>query len=318
MDLLKTTITIDGTAYNEAAQKAAGLVVTGWGWDLDDDSSATFSEEGPNIATPAEPSFVAGKTVAIAVNWGSGSTLVFSGEIAGVAPRFTNEGWSFDYRVRGWKYRARATQITATNGTGRMVFNAPPDDTQDWIPSLAGLTVGQIITDILTQHSTQLTALGITTDSTTTSQLAALTIVPIDIVIAIGPVFNAIDSILRTSAKNVASYVTPAGLVRFLDTTTGTAVTLTEGTDVVEPFRFSWDFSDTYTRVVVRGGPNVLPFFAKMSAGHLTKTWTTGGGSQEAAWTEANFTQPKNGFEVGALTTINSATSITITPTDPS
>lgn len=176
MTLFQTTITINGTAYNEAAQLVNGLVVDGWGWDLDGDESIEFHEEGPNVGNPVAPSFVVGQVVVLAL----ASSNVARGIITGIIPEQSEAGWIFSYRVRGQKFMADKIYITAVDGTGRMVFNDLPTDPEDYAPSLAGQTVGQIIAAVLAQHSTQLAAISLATDATTASQLAALTLVPND------------------------------------------------------------------------------------------------------------------------------------------
>lgn len=309
MLLLPTTITINAVAYNEAARIGVGLVLDSWEWDLDADLSAEFHEEGPAAGLIFAPTWHAGQSVSITAN----SATVHLGQIDSVHPVFGPSGWTFGYHSGGPKYLANQLPVTWTDGTGTITYNMPTTD-EDWIPSLTGLTVGQILTNLLTLHAAALTAIGITTDATTTSQLAALTLVPPDTVYISGRLWNGIDGVLRSHARNVASFIDGAGKVRFIDTSGSlTDLTLTWGTDPYGPFRFGYSLRDCASRTKVRGQGNISPFYGRWTKLDLTKTWTTG---QAAAWTEDSFVKPAGAYDTGTVNTVGGPTSVTLTSSD--
>lgn len=304
---MDTEITIDGDTYAFTPPVDHDFWVDGWGWDLDGDGWAEFHEM-PSGSTPTYP---CGKLVSITVD----GTVRAAGEIVNVAPIFGEEGWVFGYRIRGFKYRLNRVPVTALDGTGYIVFNLPADD-DDYIPSFAGQSVGEILDYVLTQHASQLAALGISTDATTAAQLAALTLVPLDPVRVAGErLANAIDGVLARDARNVVFCITAAGLVRFFDTTDLTDLTLTEGTDPVEPVRFSRDISDVATRVQVRGAANVFPAFVSQLGLSLTPAWTT---PQKNAWSWNDFVKPNGAFDKGTIAPggVLGPTSVRVTSSD--
>ena len=284
-----------------------GVIVDAWGWDYDSDSFVEFREEGAGAGWV--PSFHAGQEVTLTV----GGTLEFTGDVVSVAaPQFTDVGWTIGYRALGYKHRLNQYPYTATDGTGSAVYNLDAAD-DDWIPSNSGLTVGDILDLVLTDSASALSACGVAPDATTTSQLAALTLVPADPVVVSGRLGQAIDSVLRAWAKNVVFMLTPAGKVRFLDTTAGTPVTVTEMTDPSMPFRFGYSVEDCATRVVVRGKADVAPFYASVSQGTLVPAWTS---PQQSAWSLADYESPRDATDSGAVTTVVGANVVRVQSTD--
>jgi hypothetical protein len=317
MPLVATTITIDGTAHPDTGWGSSGLVVDSWGWDYDSDDECEFHEEGPALAH-AYPTFKGGQSVSLT----AGGTAVFTGEITSVEPS-TRDGWTFAYRAKGQKYRGNKVWTTGSDGTGSIVLNAPNTDPA-YVPSLAGQTVAQILTYVLGLHATALGSLSIQTDSTTTTQLGAITalgVVPSQTVYLTGRLFVALDGLLRQWARNVVLWVGPDGNIRFIDTTSaGTTLTLTEGTDPLLPFRFAYDLSDTATRVVVRGGGDIRPAMLKMSQTYASGTehylkWAQTSG-EESAWNEKSFTNPKNAFDSGTVVTTVDPNTVTLNSSD--
>ena len=284
-----------------------GVIVDAWGWDYDSDSFVEFREEGAGAGWV--PSFHAGQEVTLTV----GGTLEFTGDIVSVAaPQFTDVGWTIGYRALGYKHRLNQFPYTAADGTGSAVYNLDAAD-DDWIPSNSGLTVGDILDLVLTDSASALSACGVSTDATTASQLAALTLVPADPVVVSGRLGQAIDSVLRAWAKNVVFMLTPAGKVRFLDTTAGTPVTVTEMTDPSMPFRFGYSVEDCATRVVVRGKADVAPFYASVSQGTLVPAWTS---PQQSAWRLADYESPRDATDSGTVTTVVGANVVRVSSTD--
>lgn len=298
-----TLLKIDGTTVDPST---GGVVVDEWSWDYDGDGEASITEWGPGVGQ--SPTYVGGQIADIYLD----STLRFSGEITSASSQYS-DGWTHTYRARGWKYRLNVhVPITAVDGSGRMMWNTRPDDDDD-IQANDGQSVGDILDSLLDQHATALTALGVTTDATTASQLAALTLVPNEPVYLTGRFAQAVETVLRAWAKNVVFHVTPAGKVRFLDTTAaGTVLTLTEG-DRIGPTRWRYDISDTATRVLVRGRAMVYPFYASLLSELLVPAWDAG---QEEDWSLADFETPSDAYDEGAVDSITSATTIEVDPTD--
>ena len=119
-----------------------------------------------------------------------GGTLVFSGDTNGYTDRYDDDaGWVRAYSFLGLRNRADYIPVTdAVTLTDTAIFNLPGDD-PDFIGSRAGLTVGQIVSEVLTmlENATELDGLGIgaytsltppTLPSATVSDLAALTVIP--------------------------------------------------------------------------------------------------------------------------------------------
>lgn len=305
---MDTTLKIGSTTYNFIPPILHGFWLDGWGWSLDDDAWAEFHE----VSNTGLPSVACGMWVEVAVD----GVVRAAGEITTVTPTFTDEGWVFAYQVRGFKYLLNKVRVTALDGTASITFNLPAND-DDYLPSFAGKTVGEILDYVLTQHSTQLTALGISTDATTTAQLAALTLVPYDSVVFYGErLANAIDSVLQRHARNVVFTITAEGLVRFFDTTDLADLTLTEGVDPIEPVRFNREISDVATAVEIIGGSKVATGFVSQLQSDLTPAWTT---TQKNAWSWNDFVKPQDAYDEGTIAAgdVLSPTTVRISSNNP-
>lgn len=138
-------LTVGGTSYTQSGRKSARLIVDGWGWDVDNDYWLEFSE----YAAVQTPAF----TGPAAVTLTFGGTTYFTGDLISVQPTWGELGRTWGYRCLGLKYRANWIPVTATDGSGLIRFNVDISDYDDYIPSLANQTVGQIISYCLTHHS---------------------------------------------------------------------------------------------------------------------------------------------------------------------
>jgi hypothetical protein len=288
---MDTILTVDGDDYEFTPPVTHDFWVDGWGWDLDGDAWIEFHEQA------TQRSIKLGKAVSVSTDDGGGPVVRAAGVICSCSPSFTEDGWIWGYRVRGFKYLMNRIPVTAVDGTGTQLYNLPPDD-EDYLQDYAGMELGQIIDDLLTEHAAALTAIGVSTDATTTSQLAALDMVPFDSVAATGRLANAIDGMLQRYARNYVLAVTAAGKVRLFDTTALTEITLTEGTDPFEPVRFVADVTDCATRVVVRGKGDIWPAYTSIGQGTISETWTSG---MRTAWTWADFSTPRDAYDSGTI-----------------
>ncbi|MDE2506809.1 MAG: hypothetical protein KGM43_06335 [Planctomycetota bacterium] len=305
---ISSTLTINGTNYDAAQRQAARIVIDGWGWDLDADFSLQFHEAPGGSA----PQWLGGATVSLTIN----GAVVFTGSITDTAPMHDADGWVYGYTAQGLKYAVNwLPVVNPQDYSGSIAFNLPPTDFY-WVPSMAGLSVGAILSQVLTDHATALAAIGVTTDSTTTSQLAALTLVPREPVYFAGErLGNAIDAVLQRDARNIDFYVQPtgvgSGVARFVDINAGTAHTLTLGSDPVMPTKPRRSIKAAATRTIVRGKGNIYPGYVSLLKSTLTPAWTS---AQQSAWTWADFVSPVGAFDSGTIPAggITSTTTITV------
>lgn len=240
-----------------------------------------------------------------------GTTVLFQGWIYSRHPDGYGTGpGRIGYRCLGLSYGAALIAVTAADGTGTMAFNLPVTD-PNYVATEAGLSVGTIITQVLNQHSSQLSAMGITTDSTTTSQLNALTVVsPDPIYISGNSLWTQLQQFLmQWYGSRYALYVTPAGLVRCYDTYSLAAETITLNSDPAILSGMTEDTSECYTQVVLRGRAWIEPAFFSLHDGTLIGEATSGGGwtsTDQANWTWADFAYPQGGYDQGAITALTS------------
>lgn len=298
-----SVFTIGGSVVNLSAHK---LISNSWTLNLDQPDEFEFSELDANLPGSYAPE----QTVQVTVN----GIPAFSGRI--FSRHVANAGTgsiTIGYRCLSLKYLAYMVPITAADGTGVMAFNLPPTD-QAYAPNQAGLSVGQILTEVFNINASALSAIGISTDSTTTSQLATLTVVSPDPVYVQGPsLWSQVDQIMNQwYGSRFCVIILPSGLIRLVDTQSLTLETLTLGTDPVVLSAFSEDTSESYTQVVVRGRDLVIPAVASLSDGSLVDPNVTA----EATWNLNDFLFPQGGFDQGSITSV-SATQCTIVSDSP-
>jgi hypothetical protein len=304
-------LTVNGTAYNQAQRKTASLLVDAWGWDVDSDYFLEFHE----VVGGPQPQFKG--PYAVSMTFGTSSPpTVFNGAIVSCSPSFGTAGRTWGYRCLGLKYLANWIAITAIDGSGLIRFNVnPAQDIADYVPSLSGQTVGQIISYCLSQHSSQLAAIGVFTDSTTASQLAALTLVPnIEVDVSGERLWNAMEAVLQQWARNIRLIILPSGLVRVIDITVGTAVTLNICVDPIDPPLLSSNWTNCAPRVQVRGQGQIEGGYVQTipisGVQTLTPAWSN---ANALAWNYAAFTDPKGGVDNGTVTSVTSATTLNVT-----
>jgi hypothetical protein len=246
-----------------------------------------------------------------------GGTLVFAGDVQGYSDRYDDDaGWVRAYQCLGLRNRADYIPITdAVTLTDTATFNLPGDD-PDFIGARAGLTVGQIVAQVLTMatNATALsnagigayTSLGpITLPTATLNDLANLSVIPPwRVTIAGERILQAIESFIQSVHPNHWLHVAPDGTIRIFDTRTPSTATLTLGSDArLGMPSLTRDYSDCYSQLTVRGNTLAVPMVLQ------TTPWqgssNTDGGLQEAFawgaytnaqakanWVPANFNQP--------------------------
>jgi hypothetical protein len=313
LTLTPSILTVNGTSYNQLGRKTHGLCVDVWGWDVDSDYFLEFHEV---IGRP-QPFFTGPFSVTLQdFQPGPGANLRFTGDIVTVQPSWGVMGRTWGYSCQGFKYRANQFPVLAIDGSTLQKYNLPASD-DDYVASLSGQSIGQIIAAELTRNAASLTAAGITTDATTTSQLAALALVPSDPVMVQGERFwSALEQQLQRWLRNARLLILPSGLVRVVDVTTGAAHSLTLGSDPVDPplFSRSWQHCAPRTKVIGRG--NIAPGYVSMLRGSVTKSWTVP--ADETAWKWPDFASPHGGTDSGTVTSVGGPVTVTIKSADTS
>jgi hypothetical protein len=249
-------------------------------------------------------------------------TLIFVGDTQGYVDRYMDGfGWCREYRALGLRNRADYIPVTdAVTLTDTAVFNIPGDD-PNFVGARAGLSVGQIVTQLLTMTSNALplAAAGIgaytstfptpVLPALTVSDLSALTVIPQWKVIVSGErIMQAIEEFIRTCHPNHWLHIQPDGTIRFLDARLPTNNTLTLGGDArLGMPQLTRDYADSYSQVEVRGNTQATPYTlqtlpwpgSSSADGGLQEDFAWGSLSNaaaKAAWTPAQYNQPVLGL----------------------
>lgn len=291
---MASVLTISGVTINRYAAK---VILNRLILSLDRADEFEFTE----LATILPGAYHPEEAVTLTVD----GVLAFSGWIVSRHPCNMGVGSiSVGYRCLGLMFAAYLIPITASDGTGTMVFDLP-STVQGYTPTQAGLSIGDILTEVFNQHSTQLTANGITSFSA--PDLAALTVVPPEAVFFQGnSLWSSVEQLLQQwYGSKYAGYITAAGVIRVINTTTLGATTLTLDTDPVILGSISEDTSECYTQVILRGRDDVEGAYLSLHDGTLVEGWSAG---DEAAWKIDDFLHPKSGWDTGDITAITSTT----------
>lgn len=275
-----------------------------------------------------------GKSIELLADEGSGSYRLFYGRCMDVPATTTQYGWERHYTARGLRDLADRVPVTnPTDGTDKIGFNLRFDD-RDYQPALAGRTVGQIIQYTLESPATctALTAYGIGNYNTTTGLLPTnttddlnnlTTILPRPFYVGGERVLQAVEGVLRDGAPNAILRVAPNGTIQIKDVrnfgvNSTTVIRLDSTTnDIVQisDLMITRSVSDCYTRVRVRGAPQVVGVWLSTAAGTLLEKFDHDGlnnAQAKAAWRAWDFVLP--GQQTGAATflaTINAANKVT-------
>ncbi len=295
-------LTVDGVAYDQASRAAGNLLVDGFGWGLDSDSWLEFHEHhaGP------QPRFKGDLDVSYVDKDG---TLRFTGTLTSARPSRGADGTQHAYRCQGFRYRLDLEPFRGRDGTASAEYCLTPLDL-GYVPALAGKSIGWILADLLDVNAAALAARGVTRDATTADQLAALTFVPPNPLRLAGErLGSTLADLLQSNLPGKRLWFTVDGALRIADVNEGASITLTQGVDPIEPTTWSRSWSDSASRVVVLGGPDVDGFHALQSAGALTPAWTA---PQEDDWTWAAFEAPGDATDTGTVVSIDGPQQITV------
>ena len=241
-------------------------------------------------------------------------------------------GYTYLYTAIGMEYHGDDIPVVSPfDGTGTASFNLDPASL-DYDPTYSGLSIGAMIRLVLEQNDTAslLNAVGIgrytvitansttyTLDSRTVADLAndtylSTAIPPKPITFQGDTLFQSIRSVLQGIAPNhlmwvqylkdyppgTAANLTNYGIIRFSDLRTITSTkTLTIGTDPQPKLRR--DYSQTYGRVIIRGGPNVQPIVLQSSKGEISEAFNispfyANNTAAKNAWKLSIWTQNSN------------------------
>lgn len=301
---MASTLTIAGSTVTRGPGNAR-VILNRLTLSLDRPDELEFTEIGATLPGAYHPEQ--------AVTLTDGATTVFTGWIfSRHADAFGTGSGRVGYRCLGLSYGAALLAVTAADGTGLMQFNLQTTD-PNYIATEAGLSVGTIISQVIAQHSSQLAGIGVTTDATTTSQLAALTVVPPDPVYISGnSLWTQLQQFLQQwYASRYALRIEPSGLVRCWDTYSLTTETITLDSDPAILASVAEDTAECYTQVILRGRDWVEPAMLSLHDGTLIGEQVGGAGpgwtaAQQAAWNWAAFAYPQNGYDKGAITALTS------------
>jgi hypothetical protein len=294
---------------------ASRIILNRYSWHLDEYDTLEFSE----IAATLPGTYGEGTDVTLDM----GGTRQFTGRIVSRHWKHSaGVGWTIGYRANGLKWSANIAVTNPNDLTGTIAFNLPVDD-PNYSVSLAGQSVGQIITFLLDGHATALIAAGVGTvtgpyDGYLSADLTPLTAVPPEPVYISGPkLFTEIDRLLERWSGKYCCYIEPngpvdggsviRGQVRVRDATAFATTTATLG-DVSNPWELpeiSVDTADNYTRVVVRGSGDIQPGYATSLLATLVPAWT---GGQQAAWKWSDFADPAGAVDSGTITALGTTT----------
>src|SRR5574337_1679239 len=296
---MATVLTIGGSTVDRAASRVVLQRLT---LSMDGPDVLEFSQ----IARPADCGDCSGLApVTLTID----GTLYFTGTLTRPTPQGVGRGAiTVAYTALGFRYAANNVFVTGSDGTGSMAWNLDPTDPY-YLPSNSGKNVGEILTNLLEQHSTQLTALGIgqftgsTLPAATIADLALLTVVPPTPITLGGRLWDAAADLLSQWQPRYAIWIAPDGLIKIKDTTALAATTLTLDSDQVVLEQLVKDHSDCYTRVVCRGMGDIQPAYLSLSEGTLEWDQLP---ADQAAWKIDDFLSPKGAAEVGAVTGMTS------------
>lgn len=299
---MASVLKIDGATVGRGANRVVldRLTLSLEGYDV-----LEFSQ----VATILPGSYTAARSVELEVD---GATR-FKGQIASSHYQAVGSGpLRIGYRAFGLEWLANRIPITGGDGTGTLLYNLPRED-DDYIPSLAGRSVGWILGDVFTRHAAELAAIGVT--GWEPADLAALTVTPRDPVHLSGGLWGMVRALLSQWCNKYAAWIEPAdGKIRVASQLGGlTPLTLTLDADPITVESLSRDHSECYTRLVLRGGPDVQAAYLTSEDGGWAKGWT---GPQEADWTYADYLQPRDSADVGAITAVGSTT-LTVQSDEP-
>ncbi|MHC5536642.1 hypothetical protein ACYOEI_00025 [Singulisphaera rosea] len=310
--MANTVVTIDGEVVSTDTIEILPLELNKQYGGID---TFTFVVRGTNGPLP-KPDPYLWKTVTVTIN----STLYFSGDIVSAHPQFGDLGYSYTYQCLGLRNRGDFMPHTDSNSlTDVSWYNVDPtQDPVNYIPSRAGRNLGAIIADVLTMptNAANLTAWGLgayvslsppTLPFSTLFDLSQLTVIPPYPVCVQGEkLLAAIETVLTQTYPTWILNVEPSGELRFRNTRAFESVTLTLDSDLIDPSEIARETAESFSRVVVRGQPQIEPKLVSLQSGNLVEDFAWGpyttSNAAKTAWQISDFTQPGDGVDSGTCT----------------
>jgi hypothetical protein len=292
---------------------------------------------GPLAALPDAWS---GKSVTLTMFSG---TLVFSGSVVGYVDRYMDGlGWCREYRAMGLRNLADYVPMTDSNTlTDTAIYNLPGDD-PNFIGSRSGLTVGAIVSSILTMstNAVALNAVGVggytslgppTLPAATVADLGTLTVIPPSRCCISGErILQTIESFIQQWHPNHWLNVEADGKIRIRDMRLASNNTLTLGGDArLGMPSLTRDYSDSYSQIEVRGNTIATPVVVQTTPwegssaadGGLAEDFAHDGltnAQAKTAWTPEDYQQPSIGGmaqDFGSCT-VSDTTHVVVTSQD--
>lgn len=286
------------------------------------------------------------------------SQLVFAGRVRDRQPVIDNDrGYIYLYTALGYEYHGNDIPVVSPfDGTGTLTFNLESTSV-NYDPTYAGKTIGEMIRIVLEQEDTRAslqanwlgrytsaTANGTTTwsiDSRTASDLSTdaylSTYRPTKPVTFEGDsLFDSIRGILGSIAPNHVMYTQyveestdpddalsanrPWGVLRFADARSNTSnITHTIGEHPAPQLRR--DYSNSFSRVTVRGGPNIQPYVLDLQNGDLSQffysDWYPNNSDAIDDWTLSTWTEARGQTVEGQCWCRRPRTANEANPADP-
>lgn len=294
---MATVLTIDGSAVDRTA---AHVTLGSLDLSVEDPERLTFTE----LCVAGGPgSWSEGQSCVLTID----GTDYFIGVVTAAHPSAMGGGSiSVNYSAIGLRWLVNTIWISASDGTGYMAWNLPGTD-PDYLPSNSGQTLGAILTQILVQHTSQLAAIGLAgSPPYSTTELAALTVVPNAPIVVSGRLMSAIADLISQWAPKYWCYCSAIdGKIHIQDTLTLPDTTLTLDSDPVTLDSLGKSHQECYTKVIIRGNADVQGAFLSLGYNTLQAGWTA---AQQAAWTIADYNQPRGAFDKGNINSMSSTT----------
>jgi hypothetical protein len=216
--------------------------------------------------------------------------LIFCGDIHEIRPVETSDNpwYAFACSARGLISRAERVPVTSPIDNGdtiRFNMNAMLAEYQ---PTTGGKSVGDAIKMVLENYAVayRLNSSGIggyTLDTanqtsslpaSTINDLASITIItPFEFRIGGDNVMAAIQQIMDSCCPNYGLVILPSGIIRFYDTRVYRSASLDLMTQPIDGFKYTKSTLGSYSRVLVRGGPKVVPYYCQWSVPRLNPSY---------------------------------------------
>lgn len=236
--------------------------------------------------------------------------LVFVGQVTRRVGGFSGDGWKYGYELLGIEHLMEQWPVVSPfDGTGSVTFNLSPTDT-NYDPTYAGLSVARMILMLLEETSTRKhfapTPLGRywqdtaaagqpwkidqrTRDDLLNDLYLNRMVAPRPVTFSGDNLLQAIRNVLQSVAPNHVLWVQPDfekapgdtsgpavgwGILRFADVTVMTTEKPSLMSEDPTP-EVQRDYSRSFPRVVVRGGPTIKPCILSLTANDIMPDFTS-------------------------------------------